>query len=367
MINSFELLRFFRKKKITFFAGVPDSVLQNFSETLNTEKHHYICPNEGSAIALTIGNYLSTGQLGLCYFQNSGLSNAINPIISIAHRKVYSIPLILMIGWRGAPRQKDEPQHVAKGRITRTLLKNLNIKNSVINSYKDFKKILVLIKFSKKKKVPVAILFKNKIFLENKKKINKIKKNLFPTREQVILEILSLVSKEDKIISTTGYTSRELFNLRTLNKNDNGKDFYMVGGMGHASMVALGSSLKEKNKVICLDGDGSLLMHMGSLVTIGANAKKNFKYILLNNGAHESVGGQSTGAEKLNFSLLSKSLNFKSYFLINNIKNYKKKLKIFFKSNKGPSFLEIRIKIKSINNLTRPTDLISVKNNFMKK
>ena len=141
----------------------------------------------------------------------------------------------------------------------------------------------------------------------------------------------------------------------------------MVGGMGHASMVALGSSLKEKNKVICLYGDGSLLMHMGSLATIGANAKKNFKYILLNNGAHESVGGQSTGAEKLNFSLLSKSLNFKSYFLINNVKNYKKKLKIFFKSNKGPSFLEIRIKIKSINNLTRPTNLISVKNNFMKK
>jgi phosphonopyruvate decarboxylase len=185
-----------------------------------------------------------------------------------------------------------------------------------------------------------------------------------PRREEIILKILKNVNKNDRIISTTGYTSRELFQLRKIHKKKKGKDFYMVGGMGHSSMVALGVSLKSKNNVICLDGDGSLLMHMGALATIGVFGRKNFKYILLNNSAHESVGGQKTVADQINFSLLSKSLGFKFYTLIKSKINNEKIIIKFLKSS-GPSFLEVKIQVRAIKNLSRPSNFKIIKNKFM--
>ena len=363
MIKADLFLNFLKKKKINFFSGVPDSVLKYFSNAIDEIKNHFICTNEGSAISLAIGNYLTTRNIGLVYMQNSGFANAINPLISIAEKTVYSIPLVLLIGWRGSPGMKDEPQHVAKGKITTKLLNNLNIKYLIIKEKKDFPKISNLINFSKKNKVPVALLCKRGVLLGANKKIKEIKENLL-TREQTILKILENVNTNDKIISTTGYTSRELYQTRKNHKKNKGKDFYMVGGMGHSSMVALGVSLKSKNNVICLDGDGSLLMHMGALATIGAFGKKNFKYILLNNSVHESVGGQKTVADQINFSLLSKSLNFKSYALIKSKNNYEKIITKFLKSP-GPSFLEIKTQIKSMKNLSRPNNFKTIKNKFM--
>jgi phosphonopyruvate decarboxylase len=369
MINSNQLLNLFKKKKISLFCGVPDSVLKYFSSALEGTENHFICTNEGSAVSLAIGTYLTTGNLGLVYMQNSGFANAINPLISIAEKTVYSIPLVLLVGWRGSPGIDDEPQHVAKGKITTKLLDNLNIKYHVIKEKKDFQKISNLINLSKKKKVPVALLCKPGVLLDGNIKINtnsRIHKNNenLPRREDVILKILENVNNNDKIISTTGYTSRELFQLRKTHKKSKGKDFYMVGGMGHSSMVALGVSLKSKNNVICLDGDGSLLMHMGALATIGVFGKKNFKYILLNNSAHESVGGQKTVADRIDFFLLSKSLGFKSYVLIKNKNNHDKTIAKFLNSC-GPSFLEIKIQVKSMQNLSRPSNFKIIKNKFM--
>ena len=363
MIDSIQLLNLFKKKKISVFCGVPDSVLKHFSSALSETKDHFICTNEGSAVSLAIGNYLSTRNISLVYMQNSGFANAINPLISIAERTVYSIPLILLIGWRGSPGIDDEPQHIAKGKITTKLLDNLNIKYLVIKEKIDFQKISNLINFSKKNKVPVALLCKPGVLLGANEKILKNNENL-PRREEIILKILENINKNDKIISTTGYTSRELFQLRKIHKINKGKDFYMVGGMGHSSMVALGVSLKSKNNVICLDGDGSLLMHMGALATIGAIGKKNFKYILLNNSAHESVGGQKNIADQINFFLLSKSLGFKSYVLIKNKNNYEKNIIKFLKSS-GPSFLESKIQVRSMKNLLRPSNFKIIKNKFM--
>ena len=204
---------------------------------------------------------------------------------------------------------------------------------------------------------------KPKVLEGANEKIIKNDENL-PRREEVILKILKNVNKNDKIISTTGYTSRELFQLRKIHKKNKGKDFYMVGGMGHSSMVALGVSFKSKNNIICLDGDGSLLMHMGALATIGRLGKKNFKYILLNNSAHESVGGQKTFADKINFSLLSKSLGFKSYASVKSKNNYEKIVTKFLKGS-GPCFLEVKIQVKSIKNLSRPSNFKKIKNKFM--
>ena len=292
MIDAKNLFLLLKKNQINFFTGVPDSVLKNFIYILDSNKKkmkHIIAPNEGSAIALAAGNYLATKKPGLVYMQNSGLGNAINPLISICHSKVYSIPLILIIGWRGSPKENDEPQHQLKGKITPSILKLLNIKFLVLNNFRDLKKIKNLINYSKYKKRPVAFLIKNNTLSldSNFQKDNKLKNYL--TREVVINALLNVIKKNTRIISTTGYTSRELFQIRKNKKYKNGKDFYMVGGMGHASMVTLGYSLSSKNQVICLDGDGSLIMHMGSLISTGLKSKSNFKHILLNNGSHESV------------------------------------------------------------------------------
>lgn len=365
MINPRNFLSFLKNLKIDSFFGVPDSVLKNFLSELSndTQATNITCVNEGSAVSLAIGHYLGSRKIGLTYFQNSGLGNAINPLISIAHKNVYSIPQILLIGWRGSPNSKDEPQHISKGKITKSLLSKLNIKYELITREKDFSKVRNLINYSKKNLVPVAILVKNNTFtkISNQKKIE-FKKSI--PRSIFIEKLLKSLKKNDRIISTTGYTSRELHQIRNQKKNKLSKDFYMVGGMGHCSSVALGCSLKTKNKVVCLDGDGSMLMHLGSLSTISYYGKKNFKYIVLNNNSHESVGNQSTNSNNLNFNMLAYGFNFKSYDKIYKEKDIDKKIREFL-NKKGPNFLEVRIKSKSLQNLGRPKNLKKIKNIFL--
>ena len=365
MINPSDLLNLFKKKGINFFCGVPDSVLKNFLNVLNKDKSikNLTAVNEGSAVAVAIGKFLATRKPSVVYMQNSGLSNAINPLISIADKTVYSIPTILLIGWRGAPGLKDEPQHKAKGKITLSLLKKLNIKNVVIQSNKDFNKISRLIDYAKKNNISVAILIKNNsIYFE--KKFNSLKYPNSLQRYDFIKKLLLNVTKKDKIISTTGFTSRELNEIRKDKKYKNGDDFYMVGGMGHTSSVALGFSLSNNSRVLCLDGDGAMLMHMGSLMSVANFASKKLKYILLNNNTHESVGGQLTNLNKMDIKKISLGLGFKNYFQIENNKNVDKVLKKFLTLS-GPNFLNVKIKSKSIQNLKRPSNLIGIKKLFM--
>ena len=366
MIYVETLIETLKKNKVNFFTGVPDSVLKALSMYLEDKKNHLVAVNEGSAVSHGIGYFLSTKKLPCVYMQNSGLGNAVNPLISIAHSKIYSIPMVLIIGWRGAPKTVDEPQHIVKGKITQNFLKIMNIEYCVLNNQNDFKKIKKLIGKAKKNSKPVAILIKNKIL---KSRINrrikfKINKQL-PFRKDVIFNILKFIKKKSLVLSSTGFTSRELHEVRSQNNLVNGRDFYMIGGMGHTGSVSLTVSKVRKNKdVVCIDGDGSLLMHMGSLATIGINAKKNFKHILLNNNSHESVGNQKTGAFKINFEKISKALGYKNYILIDNKKFLKKKLKKFVNLN-GPSFLEIKINIGTNKNLGRPSNFKLIKERFI--
>ena len=366
MISVNALIKELKKNKSDFFTGVPDSVLKELSSELEfkDKKKHLIATSEGSAVALGIGHYLSTKKIPVIYMQNSGLSNALNPLISIAHKKVYSIPLILIIGWRGSPKFKDEPQHTIKGRITKKLLKLLNIENIILRTEKDLKRFDLLIKKAKIKKSIIACLIEQGT-LEKNNKI--IKKKIFYSlsKELFLKTLLENLNKNSKIISSTGYNSREIMYVRNKYQLKKSKDFYMVGGMGHTSSVALGYSLSSKNKTICIDGDGSLLMHLGSIKTAGTFANKNFKYILLNNNSHDSVGGQSTYANNIDFEKLSKSLGFKRFFSIKNKKNLKKNIKNFLSGN-SLNFLEVKVANSKIKKLPRPTDLIKVKNQFMK-
>ena len=294
MIHLKKFVNFLKNRQINFFTGVPDSILKELSMFINENKiKHIPATNEGSAVALATGYYLSKNKIPAIYLQNSGLGNAINPLVSVAHKKVYSIPSLLIIGWRGSPGSKDEPQHLTKGLITKDLLKLSGIKYCILENEKDFKKLSKLIIYSKIKKAPVACLIKKNTFLKNKKLVKKKQgKDNSIKRGYFIKELLSKITRKTKIISTTGYISRELFRLSSERQKKN--NFYVVGGMGHCSMIALGYSLFTNKEVLCLDGDGSMLMHLGSLFTIGQNSRNNFKYILLNNNSHESVGGQET-------------------------------------------------------------------------
>ena len=365
MIKVNHLIKTLNKNKINFFTGVPDSILKELSFYLEKKKNHIIATSEGSAISIGIGHYLSTQNIPCIYMQNSGLSNALNPLISIAHKKVYSIPLILIIGWRGSSRVKDEPQHNVKGKITESILKLLNIKYTILRSDSDLNKFDKQIKYAKKNSSVVACLIEQGT-LEKIKTINQKKDSYKLDKEFFLKTLLQVLKKNSKIISSTGYNSRELMYLRDKYKITNSKDFYMVGGMGHTASVALGYSLSNNKKTICLDGDGSLLMHLGSIKTSGTFAKKNFKYILLNNNSHDSVGGQKTYANNINFKKLSSSLGFKKFFLIKDDKNLKKNIQIFLKDKKL-SFLEVRVSNNKIKKLPRPKNLIAIKKNFMKK
>jgi len=365
MINVDSLINLLKKNDSNFFTGVPDSVLKELSSSLQSkDKNHIIATNEGSAVSLGIGHYLSTKKMPCIYMQNSGLSNALNPLISIAHKRVYSIPLILIIGWRGSPRIKDEPQHNVKGEITESILKLLNIKYTILRSNNDLNKFDKQIKMAKKKNSIVACLIEPGT-LEKIKKVD-TKKDFYILDKELFLKTLLLTLKKNtKIISSTGFNSRELIYLRDKFKIVNGEDFYMVGGMGHTTSVALGYSLSSKKNIICIDGDGSLLMHLGAIKTAGTFANKNFKYILLNNNSHDSVGGQNTHANNVNFEKLSKSLGFKKFYSIKNENNLKKNIKTFL-SEKKLSFLEVKISNSKIKKLPRPTDLIKIKKLFMK-
>lgn len=369
MIEIKKIINILNKNKIDFFTGIPDSVLKSLSNYLSkyTTKKHIIAANEGSAISLATGYYLSTKKIPVVYLQNSGLGNIVNPIVSIAHKKIYSIPMLLFIGWRGVPGMKDEVQHQVQGKITLKLLKLLGIKYRIIN-HKIFNKQLTgLIKYAKKHNQPVACLIKKNDLSSYEK--NNLKnggiKNASILRSE-FLQRLMYKTKQYKIVATTGFTSREMYQLRK-NKNLNKeKDFYMVGGMGHTSMVAFGYSLFSKKNIICLDGDGSFLMHLGSAATIGQFSKNNFKYILLNNGCHESVGGQPTIVDKIDIRKLSHSLGYKNYFFLNKKKTIGLILKSFLNSN-GPAFLEVIIKTGSPKNLLRIKNLSAIKKNFIKK
>ena len=358
-----------KKNNISLFAGVPDSLLSNFCSYLDDYAEpgrHIITANEGNAIALAVGYYLSTGKIGAVYMQNSGIGNAVNPLVSIADADVYQIPLLMLIGWRGEPGVSDEPQHVKQGRITPAQLDLLEIPYFILDANVDAVKIVnEACSKIKKNNGPVAILIRKNTFSKYKNKKLPIVNSSFQ-REDAIKTILELTTDEDVLISTTGKTSRELFELRVA-RGEVQRDFLTVGGMGHTASIALGVALGNVNKrVVCLDGDGSLLMHMGMMPIIGSLKIHNLIHVLLNNSSHESVGGQPTVAGQIDFMSLSKACGYSDYQVASDSKSLSM---CWAKLNGGTGavMLEIKIANGSRDDLGRPTDTpVQNKYSFMK-
>ena len=373
MIKPDIFLNALKKVKIKFVTGVPDSLLKDICASIDEKSpknKHIIATNEGSAVGLAIGHYLASKNPALVYMQNSGLGNSVNPIVSLADPKVYGIPIIFLIGWRGEKlnngRQiKDEPQHLKQGKITLKQLEILEIPYKTID-YKTKNINFILKKLKKlalKRNGPVALVVRKGTFLKYKNsKINKI--NNFISREKAINETIKKLNKKVVIISTTGMASRELFELRKFNKQSNTGDFLTIGGMGHANQIATGIAFeKPQRKILCIDGDGSLLMHMGSL-SVSAQCT-NLTHIILNNESHDSVGGQPTKGENVNFIKIAKACGYK------NAKIIKKSSEISRTVNKeinkkGSSLIVIKCRKGYRANLSRPNqNLFKSKKKFM--
>lgn len=355
-----------------FYTGVPDSQLKALCNYLMATygidpAHHVIAANEGNCTALAAGYHLATGKIPVVYMQNSGEGNIINPVASLMNDKVYAVPTVFIIGWRGEPGIHDEPQHIYQGEVTLKLLEDMDIKSFVIGrettdgeveaAMDEFRTVL-----SAGKDVAFVI---RKGALTDAPDVE-YKNGNGMVREDIIRHIVSK-SGEDPIVSTTGKASRELFEIREAGSQSHKYDFLTVGSMGHSSSVALGVALnKPKRKIWCIDGDGALLMHMGAMAVIGANKPGNLIHIVINNGAHETVGGMPTVAGKIDLVGIAKACGYPYTASVDSFEKLDAELEAAKQRNEL-CFIEVKCSIGARGDLGRPTTTaIENKRSFMK-
>lgn len=360
MVDSERFIDALQASGIHFVTGVPDSLLKDVCACMTSRlpgHYHVIATSEGAAVGLAIGHYLATGRPALVYMQNAGLGNIVNPLTSLADSQVYGIPMILMIGWRGeiaadGSQLKDEPQHVKQGRITPAQLELLGVPFRVIDSQVDDINLIIgeLRDVSERQSCPVALLVRKNTFapfeLASQHEISAL------GRELALKTLLECLPEDSPVIATTGMISRELFELRQSLNQGHERDFLTVGGMGHASQIAAGIALARPEKsVLCFDGDGALLMHAGSLAV--SACCPNLIHVVLNNGAHDSVGGQPTRAAELRLSEVARAAGYKHVRTVDTTPAISDAIAKMIVGRQS-SFLEIRCRRGSRKDLGRP-------------
>jgi phosphonopyruvate decarboxylase len=370
MIEPDRIINILATLDVTFFAGVPDSLLSGFSAGLLADvddTHHVTVANEGNAVALAAGHYLATGQVPCVYLQNSGLGNIINPLVSLADPAVYGIPMVLLIGWRGEPGVEDEPQHIRQGELTKPLLDVLDIPTFILSGTEisDCGVMRKAVNLARSRTGPVAVLVgKNIIAPQALPPVPEPVAEI--SREKVIELIVAALGDGDAVISTTGKISRELYEIRERQAQGHEHDFLVVGSMGHASQIAAGVALGSgSRRVVCLDGDGALIMHMGSLAVNGALDLPNFYHIVLNNGCHDSVGGMPTVGLDISVHDIASACGYNWVGVVDSAERLSNILPEFF-SQVGPCLLNIVVNPGSRSDLGRPAIApVDCKNNFM--
>ena len=352
-----------RDNGIDCFAGVPDSLLKNVCAYITDHfdaSHHIITANEGAAVGLAAGHYLATGKPACVYMQNSGEGNTVNPLASLTDKEVYNIPLLLLIGWRGRPGVHDEPQHVKQGKVTTALLDVMGIRYEVLSKDEDKAETQITRAVEALQNKEVFALVIEKDTFESYK-LQTVEVNDLPmSREEAIQAVASALGENDCIVSTTGMISRELFEYRAALGQGHERDFLTVGSMGHASQIALGIALAQPDRrVWCFDGDGAVIMHMGSMAIVASKAPKNFVHVVFNNGAHDSVGGQPTVGLKIELPAVAKAVGYPQTYSVST----KKELEIVLSSvtnnpssvTDAPIFLEVKVRKGNRKDLGRPT------------
>ena len=354
-----------------FYAGVPDSQLKALCsyllDTYGISANHIIAANEGNAVALAAGYHLASGKTPVVYLQNSGLGNIVNPVASLLNGRVYGIPCLFIVGWRGEPGLHDEPQHLFQGEITLPLLENLEIPAFVID--RDTMDEQVRARLSEYRELFAR--GRQAAFVVRSGGLSyggrSARGNRFTLAREEAIGRIAARSGDGVIVCTTGKAGRELFEYREFQGMGHAHDFLTVGSMGHGSSIALGIALQKPERLVwCVDGDGAVLMHMGAMALIGANRPGNLIHIVLNNEAHESVGGMPTVAGRLDLPAVARACGYPSTMSVDTAEELDKALATA-KAERKPAFIEVKCALGARENLGRPTNTpIENKQAFMK-
>lgn len=361
MIDPTHFSEFFSAKICSGIFGVPDSLLKEVSLELEklTNIPRVTACHEGSAVGLAVGSYLATGKPALVYMQNSGLGNAVNPLVALADRSVYGIPMVLLIGWRGQPGRPDEPQHTKQGRITEKMLELMEIPHFLLP--KTTSESLALLKhafaLSIETSGPVAVLVEKGSFAKSASPSlgAELTGDSRLTREDAMKIVHAHTNSNEKIVATTGMLGRELEEFQaSLTAPEVPGTFLVVGGMGHASSVALGMALSSPGlRIWCLDGDGAMLMHLGAVPVIADSKPNDFIHVVFDNGAHDSVGGQPTPLRTSSLEKIAMAAGYEYAGVASSKAEVEAELGVILEQT-GPRLLVIKIKPGSRVDLGRP-------------
>jgi phosphonopyruvate decarboxylase len=347
-----------QERGVELYAGVPDSLLKGFCAYVREHRpasHAVTTANEGSALALAAGHHLASGRIAAVYLQNSGLGNLINPATSLVDPAVYRLPVLLLIGWRGEPGRTDEPQHVTMGRVTLETLAAVGIPFAVLPDAADKAEPVLATAFETLHARGGAYALVIQAGTLGPHSGDAESEPLPLSRERALELLLDALPTGACVVSTTGMASREVFEIRARRAATHDRDFLTVGSMGHCSQIALGIALcRPAVPVVCIDGDGSVLMHMGGLATIGSLAPPNLRHVLLNNAAHDSVGGQPTAGSTVDFCGVATACGYVETWRVEREDELRDRLELW-RTRPGPTLLEIRVRRGSRSDLGRPT------------
>ncbi|MVA35924.1 phosphonopyruvate decarboxylase [Agrobacterium vitis] len=351
------------EQNFDFFVSVPCSYLTPLlNSALNHSSiSHVMATGEGEAIGIAAGAYLA-GKHPVVMMQNSGLGNAVNPLSSLNH--IFKIPSLIICSWRGSPNVPDEPQHQLMGKITHTLFDTLGIRHQPFPKTEE--EILPALKAAKlhmqREKLPYAFIVEPNSICDEVLRAPKTARELkleVPdecymasdpiSRIDVLKSIVRAAPHDSALIATTGKTGRELFTI-----SDDQRSLYLVGSMGCASAVGLGVALNTTKKIFVIDGDGAALMKLGNFATIGHYSPKNLVHILVDNGVHESTGGQPTSSGNVNFAKVAAACGYGWSQRCSDLVTFEAQVAQAIASD-GPYFIQVGVKPGSLPNLARPT------------
>jgi phosphonopyruvate decarboxylase len=346
---------------IRFYAGVPDSLLKHLNSEIMRQvgaESHVIAANEGAAIGLAIGYHLRTSEPALVYLQNSGLGNAVNPLLSLADAEVYGVPMVLLVGWRGQPGVKDEPQHVKQGRVMEELLRAMELPHSVLPHEPEAADACLAeaVRTATERSCPYVILVEKDTFSAAAPRDDgaEPQQEELPSREEALAALISELGDGTINVATTGMLSRELFELRQRSEQAGATDFLTVGGMGHASSIAMGVAMQEREREVwCLDGDGAALMHLGTMAVIADHGTRLF-HVVFNNGVHDSVGGQPTSIGAVDLPAMARAAGYRTARVTDSTEDISAAVQELREVG-GPSLLELRVRPGNRPDIGRPT------------
>jgi phosphonopyruvate decarboxylase len=364
MINQIAFQNCLKNAGVEFITGVPDTLLNEFCLSIEEnwpKNKHIIAANEGNAAALACGYHLSTGSVPLVYMQNSGMGNTLNPLLSLSNKDVYGIPMVLLIGWRGDPNEKDHLQHKKQGELTPVLLDALDIPYKILEDNEE--DVLAAtnwaINEAKSLNSPVGLIAKKNVFENGQKTdLSKEESKFELFREDVIENLIDHLPKDTIYVASTGRATRELYFLREHRGESHENDFLNIGAMGHSSSIAAGIALSQKERlVVCLDGDCAAIMHMGAFAIQGNLEVTNLLHVVMNNGIHESVGGQTSVGFQINLTQIAENTGYSTIQKpVQSASDFTDSINILL-SKKRPSFIEVHIK-KGMRSKLPPLDII---------